>query len=250
MREVSYADNAWSNNSVSDINPKGLVPAIEYKGKALYESLIICEFFEEAYSSHTPHLLPADPFTRAYARIWIDYVAKSFLPPFFRLLQSQEVEKQDAAREEVYKALRTFAKEIKGPYFLGNEFSLVDIAIAPWIVRDHIVTEHRKFKRAEVSEVWDKYATLVTKRDSLIKTTSVSLSFFCFALIIETDRCFQNKEHYEEIYGRYLRDEAQSEAAKATRSGNVIPWMQEEMSLVFYCSSNASFRSTAHTKIE
>ena len=35
-------------------------------------------------------------------------------------------------------------------------------------------------------------------------------------------------EHYEPIYGRYLRDEAQSEAAKATRSGGVIPWMDSE----------------------
>ena len=27
-----------------------------------------------------------------------------------------------------------------------------------------------------------------------------------------------------EIYGRYLRNEAQSEAAKAIRAGRVIPW--------------------------
>lgn len=29
--------------------------------------------------------------------------------------------------------------------------------------------------------------------------------------------------HYEQIYGRYLRNEAQSEAAKATRAGRIIP---------------------------
>ena len=33
----------------------------------------------------------------------------------------------------------------------------------------------------------------------------------------------QLKEHYAEIYGRYLRDEAQSEAAKAVRAGRAIP---------------------------
>ncbi|KAJ7876127.1 glutathione S-transferase [Mycena olivaceomarginata] len=30
-----------------DINPKGLVPTVEYHGKALYESLVLCEFFED-----------------------------------------------------------------------------------------------------------------------------------------------------------------------------------------------------------
>jgi len=33
----------------------------------------------------------------------------------------------------------------------------------------------------------------------------------------------QPQEHLIEIYDRYLRDEAQSEAAKATRAGKVIP---------------------------
>lgn len=33
----------------------------------------------------------------------------------------------------------------------------------------------------------------------------------------------QDKDKYFEIYGRYLRDEAQSEAAKAIRAGRIIP---------------------------
>ena len=32
----------------------------------------------------------------------------------------------------------------------------------------------------------------------------------------------QDKQHYAEIYGRYLRDEAQSEAAKAIRAGRAF----------------------------
>ncbi|KAF7428797.1 hypothetical protein PC9H_008029 [Pleurotus ostreatus] len=186
------------------INPKGLVPAVEYKGVALYESLVLNELFEDAFPNYTPSLLPADPIARAQGRIAIDHLSKTFLPAFFRLLQSQEVEKQEAAKNDVYEALRTFAKQIKGPYFFGEQFSLVDAAIAPWVVRDYIVIEHRRFKRDEVSDAWKKYAEVIEKRDSVLKTSS-------------------DKEHYTEIYGRYLRDEAQSEAAKATRAGRVIP---------------------------
>jgi glutathione S-transferase len=55
----------------ADINPKGLVPAVEYHGKALYESLVLCEFFEDAYPDHKPSILPGDAYTKAYARIWV-----------------------------------------------------------------------------------------------------------------------------------------------------------------------------------
>ena len=33
----------------------------------------------------------------------------------------------------------------------------------------------------------------------------------------------QEHTYYDEIYGRYLRDEAQSEGAKAIRAGRPIP---------------------------
>ncbi|EPQ55206.1 glutathione-S-transferase [Gloeophyllum trabeum ATCC 11539] len=185
-----------------DINPKGLVPAIEYKGKALYESLIICEFLEEAYPDHTPHLLPSDPFERAIVRLQLDHVSKAILPAFFRTLQAQEKDKQEAGLQELYSGLRQLAQKVKGPYFLGEQFSLVDVAIAPWAVRDYILAEHRGYKREDVGNGWKEWAEKLESRDSLVKTSS---------------------QHYEEIYGRYLRDEAQSEAAKATRAGRVIP---------------------------
>ena len=37
-----------------DINPLGLVPAFEYQGKALYESVILDEFLEDAYPDSSP----------------------------------------------------------------------------------------------------------------------------------------------------------------------------------------------------
>lgn len=159
-----------------DINPKGLVPAIEYKGGALYESMILCEFLEDAFPDATPHLYPSDPFERAYARIWIDFVAKSIVPPFFRLLQGQTEEKQKAALDDFVKALRTFADKVKGPYFLGEHFSLVDACIAPWVVREYIVVEHRGHSRDLVGNPWKSYAELLEKRPSVLKTGSVSSS--------------------------------------------------------------------------
>ncbi|KAJ7772070.1 glutathione-S-transferase [Mycena maculata] len=185
-----------------DINPKGLVPAVEFQGKALYESLVLCEFLDDAYPGYKPSILPGNAYTKAYARIWVDYVGKAFVPAFMRLMQAQEREKRDAARTELYEALRKFAAQVKGPYFLGEEFSLVDIAIVPWITRDYILAEHRSYSRQDVSAEWKRYAEHVEQRESVLKTKS---------------------DKYVDIYGRYLRDEAQSEAAKAIRAGRAIP---------------------------
>ncbi|TBU39043.1 glutathione-S-transferase [Dichomitus squalens] len=182
------------------INPKGLVPAIEYTGRALYESLIICEFLEDAFPDHEPHILPSDPFDRALVRLWTDHVSKQIVPGFMRLVQAQDSQKQREYLEEFNKALRTISAQVKGPYFLGEQFTLVDVALAPWVVRDYIVAEHRGYSREAVGNGWKEYAVQLETRESVLRTQS-------------------DRVYYTEIYGRYLRDEAQSEAAKAIRAG-------------------------------
>lgn len=151
----------------------------------------------------------------------IDFVGKAFVPAYFRLVQSQDPEKQALAREELYDALRKFTAQVKGPYFLGEEFSLVDVALVPWITRDYIIAEHRGYKREDVGAEWKQYADLVEQRESVLKTKSVSTrgSLTTTRLTIR----IQDQDKYADIYGRYLRDEAQSEAAKATRAGRAIP---------------------------
>lgn len=157
-----------------DINPKGLVPAIEYEGKPLYESLVICEFLEDAYPDHKPQQLPSDPYDRAVVRLWVDYVKKSVIPAWFPLVQAQDKEKQEKSLKTFINALKTVSEKKKpGPYFLGNEWSLVDTIIAPWAVRDYIITEHRGYRRQDVSAAWEEWAKGLESRESVLKTASV-----------------------------------------------------------------------------
>ena len=150
---------------------------MEYHGKALYESLVLCDFLEDAYPEYAPHLLPKDAYTRAYVRLWVDFISKSIVPTFFRLLQAQEREKQEAALNDLVDAFRTISSKRQpgGPFFLGNEFSLADIAIAPFAVRDYILKEHRGYKRENASNEWKEWAEAIENRDSVKKTSSVSL---------------------------------------------------------------------------
>jgi len=186
-----------------EINPLGLVPALVYHGKPLYESLVLNEFLEDEFPDAKP-LLPKDSFERARIRLWIDHLAKKFTPAYFRTMQAQEKDKQEEALSELVDALKKYLDQVKGPWFSGEEFSLADITVAPWINRIYRLEEYRGLTDELVGGRWPEYKRLIKERASVLKTTS-------------------DRQYYEEISQRYLRNEAQSEVAKATRAGKALP---------------------------
>ncbi|KAF2097961.1 glutathione S-transferase [Rhizodiscina lignyota] len=186
------------------ISPKGLVPTLTLPdGRPVNDSLIICEYLEDAHPSSSP-LLPKDPYERAQARTWIKHINEAVVPAFFRLLQAQpsEQDKQAKALAELNEALRTVCQKVKGPYFFGEEFGLVDVAIAPWAVRDFIVQEYRGFRRDDVPG-WGSWAEALESRGSVARTTS-------------------EKERYVEFNQTFLKNEGHSMVGKAARSGRAI----------------------------
>lgn len=215
--------------SLLSLNPRGLVPTLSCPTdpgpRPLYESTVILEYLEEAYPHHKPHFLPQDPYERARARIWIDYVTSRIIPSFHRFLQYQPAEGEDAAsdagleqaRQEFLGHLKAWAKEMhpEGPFFLGSEVSLPDIVLAPWAVRlwafDEfksgglgIPTDGRGGLDEAVWSRWRRWLSAIEKRKSIQETTS-------------------EKEYYLPIYKRYADNTAQSELAKATRAGRGVP---------------------------
>lgn len=60
--------------SLLDINPRGLVPTLQFENKPLYESNVVLEFLEDAYPEQGVSLRPKDVYLRAKARIWADFV--------------------------------------------------------------------------------------------------------------------------------------------------------------------------------
>lgn len=210
--------------SLLKLNPRGLVPTLEYDGKPLYESTVVAEFLEDAYPNTKSSLRPKDPYDTARMRIWSDYITSRIIPAFHRFLQYQphsegSTNGMKEVQTEYLNHLKEFTSEMhpEGPFFMGNEPMLIDFILAPWAVR-HWVFDHfkggsgiPKSNEAGVSTLdskvwarWNKWLNAIKDRPSVKETTS------------ET-------EHYMPIYQRYAEDRAQSELAKATRKGRGVP---------------------------
>ena len=78
-----------------------------------------------------------------------------------------------AALAEFKTALVHITTSCKGPFFHGEHLSLVDLAIAPWAVRDFIIRDARGFRRDDVPG-WAAWAKALERHQAIQKTTSVS----------------------------------------------------------------------------
>uniref|UniRef100_F6I512 Glutathione S-transferase n=1 Tax=Vitis vinifera TaxID=29760 RepID=F6I512_VITVI len=65
------------------------IPVLIHNGKPICESLIIVQYIDEVWCDKSP-LLPSDPYQRAQARFWADYIDKKmqFLEGFFNRLHN------------------------------------------------------------------------------------------------------------------------------------------------------------------
>lgn len=205
--------------SLLTLNPRGLVPTLEYDAKPLYESTVICEFLEDAYPDHGPRLLPSDPYEKARTRIWTDFCTSRIIPAWHRFLQFQPASDEAGlagVREEFLGKLKEFAAEMDeaGPFFLGAEPSLIDFVVAPWVQRLWVFDHFKggsgipgEGEGGEDEAIWRrlrKWKGAVEGRPSISDTTS-------------------ERKYYLSIYQKYADNTAQSEMAKASRAGRGVP---------------------------
>ncbi|WP_228059247.1 glutathione S-transferase family protein [Nostoc sp. LEGE 06077] len=133
----------------TDISPYGKVPALVHGDRLVWESAVINEYLDEVFPN--PALLPNNAIGKAQARIWIDFANTRFVPAFSSLLRSPDLQKQEEAKQELYKHLEfieneAFGKLSKdGPYWFGESVSLVDFTFFPWFERWAALKKYRDF---------------------------------------------------------------------------------------------------------
>src|ERR1700756_5892379 len=119
------------------MNPYNQVPVLVERDLVLHESNIINEYIDERFPH--PQLMPADPVMRARARLFLF----NFERELFVHVQTIENTNNQKAIEKGKLLIRDRLTQLapillKSKYMLGDEFSMLDVAIAPLLWRlDH-----------------------------------------------------------------------------------------------------------------
>ena len=114
------------------MNPYNRVPVLVERDLILYESNIINEYIDDRFPH--PQLMPADPVMRARARLFL-FRFEQELFCHIDTIEKGPQKSADKARIVIRDSLTQIAPVfVKQKYMLGDEFSMLDVAIAPLLV--------------------------------------------------------------------------------------------------------------------
>ncbi|MBK1732591.1 glutathione S-transferase N-terminal domain-containing protein [Thiococcus pfennigii] len=120
-------------DEVMDFNPYGTVPTLVDRELRLYESRIIMEYLDERFPH--PPLLPIDPVARASARLFMYRVERDWYSLLGRIVKGAAADAAQARKELRESLIATAPVFGARPFFMNDEFSLVDCCIAPLLWR-------------------------------------------------------------------------------------------------------------------
>jgi glutathione S-transferase len=178
--------------SLLQVNPRGLIPALKHGDWGCYESNVLMEYLEDLGQGQ--HLLPPDAKSRAISRLWSDHVYyihhinhqlqpltnflqinRHIIPGFYRYLQEQDPETQakyaGEFKTEISKLVE--AADTTGPFFLDQHISFVDVQIAPWVIRlNRVLKPYRGWPEPEAESRWAKWVEAIENNEHVMATTS------------------------------------------------------------------------------
>ncbi|XP_061371506.1 probable glutathione S-transferase isoform X1 [Gastrolobium bilobum] len=107
------------------------IPVLIHNGKPICESLIAVQYIDEVWNDRSP-LLPSDPYQRAHARFWADFVDKE-IHVIGRKFWTTKGEEQEAAKKGFMDAIKLLEEQLGDKaYFGGDKFGFVDVAVIPF----------------------------------------------------------------------------------------------------------------------
>lgn len=117
-----------------DLNPYHSVPTLVDRDLVLYDSRVIIDYLDERFPH--PPLMPIDPITRAQFRVALYRIERDWYGLAAQIDDPNDRKAAERARKLLRESLLATSDVFKAkPYFLADEFSVVDASIAPILWR-------------------------------------------------------------------------------------------------------------------
>lgn len=118
---------------LASLNPYNSLPTLVDRELVLYEPNVMMEYLDERFPH--PPLLPVYPVARAQSRLWIHRIEKDW-GDLIRSILTGKGKEAEAARKELTENLIAITPIFaEMPYFMNEEFSIVDCCMAPILWR-------------------------------------------------------------------------------------------------------------------
>src|SRR3546814_2836536 len=169
--EIRDIDLYNKPEDIAVMNPYGQVPILVERDLILYESNIINEYIDERFPH--PQLMPADPVMRARTRLFLYNFEKELFVHVSVLedRSSTDTRAQDIARQNIRDRLAQLAPLLlKNKFMLGEEFSMLDVAVAPLLWR----LDHYGIELPKNAAPIQKYAERIFSRPAYIEALTRS----------------------------------------------------------------------------
>ncbi len=132
--DLVEADSAHPPAELADINPYNSLPTLVDRELVLYDSHVMMEYLDERFPH--PPLLPVYPVARAESRLFMRRIERDWCT----LMDSIQNSRSDNVVKKATKELRESILGIapifsEKPFFMNDEFTLVDCCIAPILWR-------------------------------------------------------------------------------------------------------------------
>lgn len=130
--DILNVDDNHPCEDLGELNPYNSLPTLVDRDLVLYQAHVIMEYLDERFPH--PPLMPVYPVSRGQSRLMMHRIEQDWYSLAARIFRGEgDVE---AARNELREALLSLAPVFgEMPYFMSEEFSLVDCYLAPLLWR-------------------------------------------------------------------------------------------------------------------
>ncbi|WP_269454791.1 glutathione S-transferase N-terminal domain-containing protein [Methylomonas koyamae] len=131
--DIEFFDPNDPPEDLLELNPNGNAPTFVERDLVLYDARIIMEYLDERFPH--PALHQMDPVSRANARMLIKRIDQEWYP-LLEEIQLHGDKKAAKAKKLLRESLIAAAPVFEAtPYFMSEEYSLIDCAMAPFLWR-------------------------------------------------------------------------------------------------------------------